>query len=769
MNNFKGVTSGWKTIFIDNADKVFVGLAVVLIPLFFLPITSNYLELNKQVMLLLLIFVGSIFAVLKFFSSRDLKFSSSSVDIAIVAFVVVYVFSTIFSLSKINSFWGWSLGVSASLLTLFLLVLLYLLITIVFHDKKTISLLIWALVISGSITTIISILQLFGKFIFPIAITRAVTFNTIGTPYSAALFSAVFLPITVAISSSLKGLSKVLLLLMAILMLLNIVMIGSSAAWVVLAVEMVIFFIIGMYLQGSARNLTVATSIIILLISLVFIVLQLMPFNFLNIPAEVAPSNRATIEVVKQSVLTAPFLGTGPGTFIYDYSKFKPGDVNQTAFWSLRFESGSSEILNKAASIGVFGALILLLIFLLAIWSGLKDIRLLIKEKAGSDTMLYVGVFVGMVGLILSHFLYSIDFVLWSMFWVFMALLMVLGNHSKVSFLDNSGIDTKKTAKIFSVLFLVVIFGFILVSLPKYLGEVEYSKARNNTSNIDETIGHIEKAINLNPSADVYYRSLASVNLVKLQSLLGSTKDIPQEMIDQIQALAINSSQASERASALGPNNVENWISQGFIYQNLVGVVDGADLAAIKAYQKAVTLEPLNPYIFTEIARVYIGLSGSAPENSGGQDENLKLASDNINTAISIKTDYIPAHFLQAIIYAKNNNFPEAVKKLEEIKTALPDDADLAFQLGVMYYNNNQLEDAKLELERALGLNENSLGSHYFLGLITDRMGDKDSAISHFQILSDLDPKNTIFEKILSNLRKGDSALTGLDSGEATL
>ena len=108
-------------VFWENADRIFIGLAIVLIPVFFIPITSNYLELNKQVMLLVLLFIGSIFVVVKIFPFGDMKLNLSALDVAITAFVVIYGLSTAFSLSRMNSFWGWSSSVSASFLTLLLL------------------------------------------------------------------------------------------------------------------------------------------------------------------------------------------------------------------------------------------------------------------------------------------------------------------------------------------------------------------------------------------------------------------------------------------------------------------------------------------------------------------------------------------------------------------------------------------------------------------------------------------------------------------------
>ena len=86
----------------------------------------------------------------------------------------------------------------------------------------------------------------------------------------------------------------------------------------------------------------------------------------------------------------------------------------------------------------------------------------------------------------------------------------------------------------------------------------------------------------------------------------------------------------------------------------------------------------------------------------------------------------------------------------------------MAFQLGLLYYQNNNLVRAEAEFARAISLNENYSNARYFLGLIYDRRGEKEKAIAEFEKILIFNPDNQEVETILANLRTKKSALKGI-------
>jgi len=268
----------------------------------------------------------------------------------------------------------------------------------------------------------------------------------------------------------------------------------------------------------------------------------------------------------------------------------------------------------------------------------------------------------------------------------------------------------------------------------------------------------------LNPSTDVYWRDLSQLYLIRLQEILQDPSLTEEQRVDLTQVIISSAVNASEQAIDINPNNVANWSVRGFVYRNLIGLVGGAENLAQESYVMAIELEPTNPYLFTEVGIVY-ALQADVLGQQGQEElrqEVLDLALQHFEKAIGLKSDYAPAQFRIALVYDRQGRIVEAINILEQTKQVAPFDVGLAFQLGLLYYRNGDLENAQAELERAISLNENYSNARYFLGLIHDQKGRKTQAIEQFMQIAALNPDNELVMRILENLQGGKSALAGL-------
>jgi len=297
------------------------------------------------------------------------------------------------------------------------------------------------------------------------------------------------------------------------------------------------------------------------------------------------------------------------------------------------------------------------------------------------------------------------------------------------------------------------------------MAEIKYLQGLRDwqAGQTEEAILRLKEAINLNPSLDVYWRDISQLYLVRLNESLQRTDLKAEEMASQSQILMTGAINSTSQATRLNEVNVANWNVRGFIYRNMMGIVGGSGDWALNSYQKAGELEPANPYIFTEIGRIYIS---KFDLGEGEKQENLRLALENFERSLSLKNDYAPAHFQIAMIYVREGKIKEAEDKLEATKQVAPLDTGLAFQLGVIYYNDNQFDLAEGEFERAIQLDENYSNARYFLGLVYDRQGNKKDAISQFEGIEKLNPENEEVKKILANLRAGKPALEGIQPSQ---
>ena len=130
--------------------------------------------------------------------------------------------------------------------------------------------------------------------------------------------------------------------------------------------------------------------------------------------------------------------------------------------------------------------------------------------------------------------------------------------------------------------------------------------------------------------------------------------------------------------------------------------------------------------------------------------------------AADLKPDYAPAHFMLAQAALRQGNAQSAIKSAENAKLSAPFDIGIAFQLGLLYYQSNDLNRARVEFERAVSISGNYSNARYFLGLIYDRQGNQAKATEQFEKVLELNPDNTEVRKILSNLQNNRDALAGI-------
>jgi len=731
------------TDFCQKISKFSIYFLVFLLPIFFLPFTVDPFNFNKQFLIGIFLNFALIFWLIKVFASGKIELNLNFLNIPVLIFLLIYAISTVFSLWSNGSFFGFPLNTSQGFLTLFYLCLFYFLVSNNFSEKEIFWLLLPFLT-SAFFLSIFSFFQIFGK----------INFNPIGSLNFLSIFLSILIPISILLSLFSKKFFRYLFIIFSIFYLISLILINFQFAYLTLIFSTSILLIFGLLnLKKSEKFDLIFISIFILILALFFSVFKI-SFSKVQIPIEISITKETQFQIAKKSLsnLKNLFFGTGPSTFIFNYSKFKPEIINQTPFWDIRFNVGSSEILDKLITTGFLGILSLFFIFCSFSFKEWKKLISLLKEN--KDFLIHLSIFSGFFGLIFAQIFYPVNFSILFSFWFFLAQISILNSKIKNFSLSFRSI---KFVTFFTLIFIFSIFlSFLLIK--NYIAQINYFQGLKawQSGNFDLAINSIERAINLNPSLDLYQRDLAQIYLAKLNESLKNQKF---EEIQNFSAKALN---LTKRATEISKNDVLNWIARGFVSRNLINLVNSAEDWALDSYQRAVELEPKNPYLFNEIGLVYLAkadlLAGQGKENT----EFLNKAKENFQKAIELKSDYAPSHFQLAMISVREGKVKEAIQKLEETKLIAPLDSGLAFQLGLLYYNDNQFDLAKAEFERAVGINENYSNARYFLGLIYDKEGKKDLAIEQFGKIEALNPENSEIKKILANLKEGKPALEGI-------
>ena len=768
------------SISLDMVIKKLIYALVFLVPIWFLPIIINSIEFNKQVLLVFLVVITFILWLIRILNQGQISWKSNVLNIFLAIFLVVYILATIFSLRPYGSLVGWPMHLSGGLVNILCLLALYVLIVNNFKGLKDTFGLLFVFLVSSAVVTVFALLQLLGAFIFSWSFTRVISFNTIGTVNALGIFSATILTLVTALLFVIKRANiKIFLVLLGLLNLLILISLNFWVIWLVLMVGMAVILVFGLMrvvkLEESIGWL--AWPITILAIALIFIFFRpVLPFRP-NLPIEVGLTHRGSLEVVETVLKTRPVLGTGPETFVINYTEYKSPIINQTAFWNVRFANPAAEIYSIASDLGIIGLISFLLVLIIFIFKGIKG---LIKTIVEGDNILKqfleIGLFAGWLGLAVGIFIYPQNIALMFVFWLLFAVYL-----AETSIFKEKVYNLRKSpgilllASFFFVIIIVLMVGFIYVQGTRFVAEIIYKSGVDLVrvkGDLDGGINKIIRATVINPYEDRSYLALSQLFILKMNRDVQLQSLTQQQRLNLVQVDAINAINSAVRATTLSPRDVGNWLLRGQVYRQLIGFINGADDWAESSYSEALKLEPLNPFTYTEWGRVLATratlLANQGKKDKATQDQINKYLNDALtkfDQAIDIKADYAPALFEAARVYEAQGKLSEAIAKMEAERQLLPRDTGVAFELGVLYYKAEKYAQAKGEFIRAIVLDDNYSNARYFLGLLYDREGDKESAIDQFERIAQLNPDNEQVEQILANLRAGLPALGSPELG----
>lgn len=81
---------------------------------------------------------------------------------------------------------------------------------------------------------------------------------------------------------------------------------------------------------------------------------------------------------------------------------------------------------------------------------------------------------------------------------------------------------------------------------------------------------------------------------------------------------------------------------------------------------------------------------------------------------------------------------------------------DVHFQLGRLYYNQDELDKAISEFKQVIILFPNHSNAHFSLGLAYERKGRRKSALREFEKVLELNPDNEEVKAKIKELKRGE-------------
>ncbi|MBI4779607.1 hypothetical protein HY797_04110 [Candidatus Falkowbacteria bacterium] len=678
-------------------DIVIIGavfLVFFLCPLFFTGLVAQNMGFEKMTLFYFLVLLGAVAWVTKAVIVGELNIKRTPLDWPIAAFLIVFIASTVLSISQKDSLLGTYGNPAKSLAAVIVFILFYYLV-INNIDQKRIKLLFWGIIGSTSLVAIFSLCQLLGKFIMPFPFTQTTNFNPLNSLSGLTMYLIIALPLLVIgmaqvreIHSGLKNkiliagiktvLGAVILISLFVLTLLNGFTFWPAA---IVGIVIVLMFLLSKIIKISSSNIVIPITTFLLLI----ILLVLGNFNImsLNLPVEVSLSRKASYDIARASLKENPLLGSGPSTFYYSFDKYKGVDFNASPLWDAKFDNASGYLFEMAATVGGLGVLAIVIISLIALSICFLT---LIKVQKNDTQSILLALFSSFITVIIFSLLFAINnsLVLISTLVAILAVSMAIVNYpEKFKTFNLSFRASPKYALALAAIFLTLSAAVVILftlGVKMYLADI-YIMQSVKVSDINQKITRINKAIILAPYQDIYYLNLANNYMNLANQEAGGGRD--QTIIENSLSSAI---ETGKKALALSPNSTSNTEAMALIYENASFYVQGALEWAESLYNKSIELSPDSPTPYLRMALINMARA-NAEKDSAQQEYYIGEAIKKYDLALAKKADFGAANYGKAIAYERLNKMDDAIDQLKKAVILTKDNIDYRFELARLFFN----------------------------------------------------------------------------------
>jgi tetratricopeptide (TPR) repeat protein/O-antigen ligase len=763
-----------KTISIlDKVVAVCIFMLFLGLPLFFLNMTYQGISFEKQYYFYFWIFIGVIAWATRGILGGKIEIRRTSLDIPLGIFWIVYLLATIFSVDKYHSFFGFFGNPINGLMSVTALILAYYLV-VSYVSRERIMLLWWAVITSGSIVVIWTFLTTM-RFV-PQQILQFISPSLTGSFTSLAAFLTMMLPLFI-ISLSLLNKdtvkAKIFTGIMFVLAILDVVALSilfGYVRWyiVIAAIALVLVFAISGYIKASQK--TSALSVVVFLFLVGFLIYGQPIFLRTQIQPEASLKFSLSLQVAKEAIKSKPILGSGPGTYGYNFSLHRPKELNKSGQYDIRFYSDKGILLESISTAGILGVIALMIIFLTYIST---VVHAFAKSEDEQSKLISLGLF-----------LTSLMAIIYAMFWVVDGMIILYGvllaaisigllRSSLVEGEDNkltlSMTSTPQNALSFAFLAILVavgiIFGFVTLGkmfvADMYAGSALKARAQ---SNFEQSSTKFMQAVNFNGQEGRYFTIISQYALDLANMELAKGKNANTEQV----AGYVNSATGAATAGRdLMPNDVLANETAGFIYENSGGYVNGALTQSMASYERARELEPQNPYLDIAVGKLKLMEAQTKGEDATEEKTALINEAKTLFESAKDKTTFnygeqemsvfAPAYYYIAITEEALGNTDAAIESMTMALQAAQYDSNLSkqqllsrqinygFNLARLLQVRGTDEDNKNAEEillQIIGVNDKEVNSHLNLGLLYERMGKKDEAVVEYKKILTLLPED---------------------------
>ena len=655
--------------YIDNAITFLLLLVVGLTPILFVNLTTEFFETPKLIFLVASTVILLGLWIFSWILKGKVVINRTPLDIPLLILLAVVIISTLFSPSKTIALYGNFPRLHGSTVSWVTYILLYFVTASNLQNVNKIKTFLYTLYGSAVVVSILSLLSFFHLYL-PIDFAQAVNFTTTGSSFSTIALLLILLPLPlISLSYPNKFMQTSLALVVSILFAVVIGLTGSVTLYVLLAIVIAIC-VLAAKPQKNQRTFPLflapvaAAAIVILLAYVPFTgnVIQQLENNF---PKEVQLPFPVSWKVSASAFRDAPFTGTGPSSYLFDFTAYKPVEFNTLTYWNVSFDTAYNEFLQIFATLGGFGIIAFFALALTILVRAWKNAAITVHEAADSSNIVIPSLAISSIaGILLLAVHVSTIVSLVATLFVLAAFLMsqkqVREKVLELSIGISASTASNKKLDLFPIIVFII---YIVLLIPVvynayFLIAADYYHRKAITQinkNGTLTYQYLQKAETLNQQNDSYRVDMAQTNFALANAIAvqkGPTKDAPQgTLTDQdkqtIQTLLSQSINEGRAAVTLNPLSSRNWEVLALIYRNISGVANNALAFSLDTYGRAIQRDPLNPALRINVGGIYSAA------------KNYDLAIRYYTDAVNLKPDYANAYFNLALALQAKGDLPD--------------------------------------------------------------------------------------------------------------
>jgi len=745
------------TNFLISLSLVFLFLGI---PLFFTNITLQGMGFDKQIYFYFWLLVGVIAWVFKGVSDGEIIFKRSPLDIPIIAFLSVSLISSIYSVNKWDSFLGaFSIPHKGFIGILAGAVFYWFLISNI--TEKRLRMILRAVMVAAGIVGLFMAMKFAGigeiiiskwnipkslKFLF------APGFNTIGLMGGVAIFLAASLILVITnfkfqilnfkkisnIKYQIFQICKLLLSFVAVYVILSLL---NYINLYVLLIPFVIIIVFSVSKIISISKVGLYFAIILFGVILLMSIVSISPkMARIDLPAEVGLSQKTSWNIATQAIKENWAFGTGPATFKYAFSKYRPQSLNLTALWQTKFSEAGllAETVSSLGVAGIISLAVMILVFVgvcIVVVSNFKfsasesqrrygqiskkyqtsNIQNVNNNRSKTDYMLRVilGLFASSILLVL-YCLFSLSSVAIILFTVMItslaiaAVSLISPNLFKEYVLSYE--SSPQYALAMSFIFVCLISGAVV--LFALLGKVfiadVYARQALVQNNFDQAAAKMGRAASLANFQDEYLARLGDINIKRAvekmsESVKANNQKDKNELRESARQLFISALDAHKLAAVKAPMSSDIWESFAVAAETVANYDPTLLDDVISAYEKTAELNPTNPLIYIRLAKLKIIMADAAisakkneKSNNTKSPEATKLyreAKDCYNKAIELKK-LREAYEGLATAEQRLGNIAKTIEIYNMLLSSQPKSEIFPYNLARVYENKGDKENA---------------------------------------------------------------------------